>query len=442
MDLPHSGVVRVERRNRSGTSVVEAPDRKPPRSRPIDRTDRGRSNTGHVSLRGRVTQVADTALATGDAVAELFDRASERGYVLLSELEELRDPLIADEDWMEEALSIADDRGLDIVDDVGEDEEREAPASTEVAMTHSSDPVRAYLDAAGRVELLTAEEEADLAKRFEAGRLAAPMLDSRRKATPRQRAKLNTIRREGDRAKEAMVKANLRLVVAQAKNWVGRDMDMIELIQEGNLGLIRAVEKFDHTKGYKFSTYAVWWIRQALQRGVAGKARTIRVPSHVWETSAKLRRTEVDLRQKLGRDPKDVELAEAAGITVERLHEVREALQRASSLDRPVGEEGDTTLGELIADIDAINPEVTVSADDARSRIEGVLHGLDERERKILELRFGFVDGEPRTLDEIGQVFGMSRERIRQIEKQALARLRHSAAGDALSPLLDAIAAA
>ncbi len=385
--------------------------------------------------------MTDTALATVDAVTELLDRAAERGYLLVSELEELRDPLTADEGWVEEIVTLAEDREITVIDDVAEDEEQQ-PAG-EVAMTHSSDPVRAYLDAAGRYELLDAEQEADLAKRYEAGMEARGLLGSETaKLTPRRRARLNQIKRMGDQAKEHMVRANLRLVVSQAKNWVGRDMDMIELIQEGNLGLIRAVEKFDHTKGYKFSTYAVWWIRQALQRGVAGKARTIRVPSHVWETSAKLRRVETDLRQKLGRDPEDVEIAEAAGVTVERIGEVREALQRASSLDRPVGEEGDTTLGELIADIEAVDPENTVSADDARQRIDRVLSGLEERERRILELRFGFVDGEPRTLDEIGQVFGMSRERIRQLEKQALARLRHPASGDQLAPLLDALAAA
>jgi RNA polymerase sigma factor (sigma-70 family) len=384
--------------------------------------------------------VTDTALATADAVTELMDRAAERGYLLVSELEELRDPLTQDEGWFDEAVQLADDRGIPVVDDVADELDE---GGGETPMTMSGDPVRQYLDAAGRYELLDAQQEQDLAKRYQAGLSAVAMLeDEALRLTPKQRARLRHIQRDGERAKEKMVRSNLRLVVSQAKNWVGRDMDMIELIQEGNLGLIRAVEKFDHTKGYKFSTYAVWWIRQALQRGVAGKARTIRVPSHVWETSAKLRRVEVDLRQKLGRDPEDKEIAEVAGVTVERIHEVREALQRASSLDRPVGEEGDTTLGELIADVEAIDPEATVSADDARNRIESVLSGLDERERRILELRFGFVDGEPRTLDEIGRVFGMSRERIRQLEKQALARLRHPASGDQLGPLLDALAAA
>ncbi len=383
--------------------------------------------------------MSETVLATVDPVTELMDRAAERGYLLVSELEELRDPLAQDEGWFEEAVQLAHDRGIAIVDDVAEENE----AAGETPMTMSGDPVRQYLDAAGRYELLDAEEEANLAKRYQAGLAAAEMLeDEDAQFSPKDRARLRSIKRDGEQAKETMVRSNLRLVVSQAKNWVGRDMDMIELIQEGNLGLIRAVEKFDHTKGYKFSTYAVWWIRQALQRGVAGKARTIRVPSHVWETSAKLRRVEVDLRQKLGRDPEDAEIADVAGVTVERIHEVREALQRASSLDRPVGEEGDTTLGELIADAAATDPEASMAADDARSRIELVLSGLDERERRILELRFGFIDGETRTLDEIGRVFGMSRERIRQLEKQALARLRHPAAGDQLQPLLDALAAA
>ncbi|MDP8929158.1 MAG: sigma-70 family RNA polymerase sigma factor [Actinomycetota bacterium] len=370
------------------------------------------------------------------AVSELFEDAAGRGYLLTSELDD--EPELAHGgEWGVDLVTVARHHGIEVVDDVGVEDE----AAGEAAMTMSDDPVRAYLDAAGRYPLLTAEEEADLAKRYQAGLAAERMLGERVARGPAHRARLQSIRRDGERARERLIRHNLRLVVPQAKKWLGRDIDLIELIQEGNLGLIRAVEKFDHTKGYKFSTYAVWWIRQALQRGVSSKARTIRVPTHIWETAAKLRRAEADLRQRLGHDPTDEEISVALNLSVERVREVREALRHAGSLDQRIGEDGDATLGDLLPDAEATDPLASVSETDARARVEGVLRDLDERERAIVDLRFGFTDGQPHTLAEIGERFGMSRERIRQLEKQALAKLRHPSTGEDLASLLEALAA-
>ncbi len=370
---------------------------------------------------------------------DLFDRAKGRGYVLLSELEELRDPLTHDESWVEDRAADARDLGLLVVDDLSEDLD-EVPEAHPVGL--SRDSVRQYLNEAARHDLLTAEEEADLSKRYQAGLAAVAFLESGQKLSPKRRALLQRIKREGERAKDKMVRTNLRLVVAQARKYGSRDLDMLELVQEGNLGLIRAVEKFDFRKGYKFSTYAVWWIRQSLQRGVATKSRTIRLPVHVWEMRSKIRRAEADLREKLGREPREAELAEAVDLEVDRLREIQAALRSSVSLDRPVGEDGDATLGELIPDDEALDPASSASAADARSQIEAALEGLDERERTILALRFGLVDGETHTLDEIGDHFGLTRERIRQMQNAALAKLRHPSRGDALHGLLEAIEAA
>ncbi|MDP8960116.1 MAG: sigma-70 family RNA polymerase sigma factor [Actinomycetota bacterium] len=370
------------------------------------------------------------------AVSELFEDAAGRGYLLTSELDD-EPELTHGGEWGVDLVTVARHHGIEVVDDVGVEDE----AAGEAAMTVSDDPVRAYLDAAGRYPLLTAEEEADLAKRYQAGLAAQRILGERVARGAARRARLQSIRRDGERARERLIRHNLRLVVPQAKKWLGRDIDLIELIQEGNLGLIRAVEKFDHTKGYKFSTYAVWWIRQALQRGVSSKARTIRVPTHIWETAAKLRRAEADLRQRLGHDPTDEEIALALNLSVERVQEVREALRHAGSLDQRIGEDGGATLGDLLPDAEATDPLASVSETDARARVEGVLRDLDERERAIVDLRFGFTDGQPHTLAEIGERFGMSRERIRQLEKQALAKLRHPSTGEDLASLLEALAA-
>ncbi|MFP4150082.1 MAG: RNA polymerase sigma factor RpoD/SigA [Nitriliruptoraceae bacterium] len=379
-----------------------------------------------------------TELPTAEvAVEELLERSSERGYVLLSELQDLHIPEIHGDTWVDDAIVTATDQGVQVIDDVADDVPEEV-GDASAALT--TDLVRQYLNDAGRHALLTKEDEADLAKRYQAGLSAEVFLKEQGSELTRARkARLRQIARDGERAKERMVQANLRLVVPQARKFSGRDLDFIELIQEGNLGLLRAVEKFDHTKGYKFSTYAVWWIRQALQRGVASKGRTIRVPAHVWELYGKLRAAELRLRQQKGGDPTEDEVAEEVGLTVERVREVRDAMQELVSLDRPIGEDGDATMGDLIADAQQLDPADTALEGDALSQIDAALNALDDRERIILVLRFGLGGQEPQTLEEIGAHFGLTRERIRQMQNRALAKLRHPSRAHNLSGLLDVL---
>jgi RNA polymerase sigma factor (sigma-70 family) len=382
------------------------------------------------------TAINTDAVIDDPVVTELIDRATQRGYVLLSEIHELHDPLNHGDEWAEELAQRARDLGAEVVDDltVAEDEIERPEAQP---LTLSTDSVRQYLNEAGRHELLTAEDEQDLAKRYQAGLAAKDMLeDEDLKFPPKQKALLTRIVIDGERAKDKMVRTNLRLVVASAKKFRGRGVDLLSLIQDGNLGLIRGVEKFDHTKGYKFSTYAVWWIRQALQRGVANRGRTIRVPVHVWELRNKIRAAEVELRQMLGREPTEIEVAEAADLSVDRVREVREAVQMIASLDKPVGEDGDATLGDLLTDPSADDPERQAAQLTAREQVNAVLQGLSERERTILLMRYGLMDGEEHTLQDIGELFDLTRERIRQIEKKTLAKLRHPSRAHQLQDLL------
>jgi RNA polymerase sigma factor (sigma-70 family) len=370
------------------------------------------------------------------ALAELMERAAARGYILLSELDELRDPLTQPDTWLDDVADAVREQGLHVVDDLSADANERPDLGT---ISASSDPIRQYLNEIGRTDLLTAEEEVDLAKRYQAGLAARELRDLGRASTPRSRAMLASIERDGTRAKDHMIRANLRLVVSNARKFRGRGLDLLSLTQEGNLGLIRAVEKFDHTKGYKFSTYATWWIRQALQRGLADKARTVRLPAHVFETLGKIRFVELDLLQQLGREPTDEEVAVELGVSVERLREIKQAAQDVSSLDTPVGEDGDATLGDLVADEEAIDPAATAASAMSQTEIAQVLAALDARERAVLMWRFGMMDGEEHTLEEIGEHFGLTRERIRQIEKKTLTKLRHPARAFRLRTLLDGI---
>ncbi|MFA9430568.1 sigma-70 family RNA polymerase sigma factor [Egicoccus sp. AB-alg2] len=351
---------------------------------------------------------------------ELWSRATGRGYVLLSEIHDLHDPLEDAADWPDEVANAARDAGLEVVDDLTDDV---APPPASV-LTATTDGVRQYLNAIGRVALLSAEEEVDLAKRYHAGLAAKQALQDER-LTRAQRARLRRLTAEGARAQERLVTANLRLVVSVARRYLGRGLSLLELVQEGNLGLMRGVEKFDHTKGYKFSTYATWWIRQALTRGTANKARSVRLPVHVHELVAKVRRTEFELLQVLGREATDEEVADDLGLTLERLRELRLAGREITSLDRSVGEDSDATLGDLVPDDEAEDPEAVATAGIARREVVLALESLHERERGVLELRYGLSGEEPRTLEEIGALYGVTRERIRQIEKKTLAKLRH-----------------
>ena len=367
---------------------------------------------------------------------ELLSRAEERGYVLLSEIDELHDQLEGQPGGTaraaEEVAGAARDRGLEVVDDLTDGEA--IPADAVVAPS-TTDGVRQYLNAIGRVELLTAEEEVDLAKRYQASLAASQQLANGR-STGASAARLRRLTVDGDRAQERLVTANLRLVVSVARRYLGRGLSLLELVQEGNLGLMRAVEKFDHTKGYKFSTYATWWIRQALTRGTANKARSVRLPVHVHELVAKVRRTEFELLQVLGRDPSDEEIADTLGISIDRLRELRMAGREITSLDRSVGEDGDTTLGELVRDDDAPDPQTMAESQVARQQLIATLADLHERERGVMEMRYGLAGEEPRTLEEIGELYGVTRERIRQIERTVIAKLRHPAHADRLRDLV------
>lgn len=328
-------------------------------------------------------------------------------------------------------------------DFVWDEEESEAlrQARKDAELTASADSVRAYLKQIGKVALLNAEEEVELAKRIEAGlyctQLMAEIAERGEKLTTAQRRDYMWICRDGDRAKNHLLEANLRLVVSLAKRYTGRGMAFLDLIQEGNLGLIRAVEKFDYTKGYKFSTYATWWIRQAITRAMADQARTIRIPVHMVEVINKLGRIQRELLQDLGREPTPEELAKEMDITPEKVLEIQQYAREPISLDQTIGDEGDSQLGDFIEDSEAVVAVDAVSFTLLQDQLQSVLETLSEREAGVVRLRFGLTDGQPRTLDEIGQVYGVTRERIRQIESKTMSKLRHPSRSQVLRDYLD-----
>lgn len=305
----------------------------------------------------------------------------------------------------------------------------------------TGDPVRMYLKEIGKVSLLTAAEEIDLAMKIEAGVAATEELEKAEEEgielERRERRRLSRVEQVGLDAKQQLIEANLRLVVSIAKRYVGRGMLFLDLIQEGNLGLIRAVEKFDYTKGFKFSTYATWWIRQAITRAIADQARTIRIPVHMVETINKLVRIQRQLLQSLGREPTPEEIAEEMGLTPERVREIQKISQEPVSLETPIGEEEDSQLGDFIEDDAAIVPPDAASFSMLQEQLAKTLEGLAERERKVISLRFGLEDGHPRTLEEVGREFGVTRERIRQIESKTLAKLRHPSRSQKLKDYLE-----
>ena len=328
-------------------------------------------------------------------------------------------------------------------DFVWDEEESEAlrQARKDAELTASADSVRAYLKQIGKVALLNAEEEVELAKRIEAGlyctQLMTEFAERGEKLTTAQRRDYQWICRDGDRAKNHLLEANLRLVVSLAKRYTGRGMAFLDLIQEGNLGLIRAVEKFDYTKGYKFSTYATWWIRQAITRAMADQARTIRIPVHMVEVINKLGRIQRELLQDLGREPTPEELAKEMDITPEKVLEIQQYAREPISLDQTIGDEGDSQLGDFIEDSEAVVAVDAVSFTLLQDQLQSVLETLSEREAGVVRLRFGLTDGQPRTLDEIGQVYGVTRERIRQIESKTMSKLRHPSRSQVLRDYLD-----
>ncbi len=324
-----------------------------------------------------------------------------------------------------------------------DEEESEAlkQARKDAELTASADSVRAYLKQIGKVALLNAEEEVDLAKRIEAGLYSSErmrqIVEGGDKLASQMRRDLNWIKRDGERAKNHLLEANLRLVVSLAKRYTGRGMAFLDLIQEGNLGLIRAVEKFDYTKGYKFSTYATWWIRQAITRAMADQARTIRIPVHMVEVINKLGRIQRELLQDLGREPTPEELAKEMDITPDKVLEIQQYAREPISLDQTIGDEGDSQLGDFIEDSEAVVAVDAVSFTLLQDQLQSVLQTLSEREAGVVRLRFGLTDGQPRTLDEIGQVYGVTRERIRQIESKTMSKLRHPSRSQVLRDYLE-----
>ncbi len=305
----------------------------------------------------------------------------------------------------------------------------------------TGDPVRMYLKEIGKVDLLTASEEVDLAMKIEAGLEATEKLEAAEagelELTRAEMRRLTRVENVGLEAKQALISANLRLVVSIAKRYVGRGMLFLDLIQEGNLGLIRAVEKFDYQKGFKFSTYATWWIRQAITRAIADQARTIRIPVHMVETINKLVRVQRQLLQDLGRDPTPEEIGAEMDMSADRVREIQKISQEPVSLETPIGEEEDSQLGDFIEDSQAIVPPDAASFSMLQEQLTQVLDSLADRERKVIELRFGLVDGHPRTLEEVGREFGVTRERIRQIESKTLAKLRHPSRSSKLKDYIE-----
>ncbi|MFZ3414579.1 RNA polymerase sigma factor [Arthrobacter sp. 3Tela_A] len=313
----------------------------------------------------------------------------------------------------------------------------DAPAQQVVSAGATADPVKDYLKQIGKVALLNAEQEVDLALRIEAGLYAEEKIAADPDMDPKLKRDLQQIIHDGKRAKNHLLEANLRLVVSLAKRYTGRGMLFLDLIQEGNLGLIRAVEKFDYTKGFKFSTYATWWIRQAITRAMADQARTIRIPVHMVEVINKLARVQRQMLQDLGREPAPEELALELDMTPEKVVEVQKYGREPISLHTPLGEDGDSEFGDLIEDSEAVVPADAVSFTLLQEQLHSVLDTLSEREAGVVAMRFGLTDGQPKTLDEIGKVYGVTRERIRQIESKTMSKLRHPSRSQVLRDYLD-----
>ncbi len=377
------------------------------------------------------TAMAEAAPVTVEELKKrLLERGKKRGSITLDEinlevgrLAETREEL-NEAEIFEDLMTDLNAAGIEVVEEAEEEKPEPEEGAEEVVAAGLAldDPVRMYLKEIGRVPLLSMEDEKNLAMKIEAGERELARNGSANQVTVGQ----------GEEAKRQLTEANLRLVVSIAKKYVGRGMLFLDLIQEGNLGLIRAVEKFDYRKGYKFSTYATWWIRQAITRALADQARTIRIPVHMVETINRLIKISRQLLQELGRDPSVEEIAAEMGLTPEKVREVIKISQEPISLETPIGEEEDSHLGDFIEDQEAVAPAEAASVMLLKEKMQDVLQNLTERERKVLVLRFGLEDGHQRTLEEVGQEFGVTRERIRQIEAKALRKLRHPSRGKAL----------
>ncbi len=383
-----------------------------------------------------------------DEVRDLVVKGKERGFITTEEVIEALAPVDLSAEQIDNVYQVLADENIEVVEMVDElDAEefaREARSARDEELAlkaPTNDPVRMYLKEIGKVPLLTAEQEVILAKAIEEGEAATAELDkaaaSGHRPAPARLRELQRTERQGQLAKKKLIEANLRLVVSIAKRYVGRGMLFLDLIQEGNLGLIRAVEKFDYTKGYKFSTYATWWIRQAITRAIADQARTIRIPVHMVETINKLIRIQRQLLQDLGREPTPEEIGREMEFSPEKVREILKVSQEPVSLETPIGEEEDSHLGDFIEDSDAVVPVDAASFILLQEQLDSVLHTLSEREKKVIQLRFGLTDGHPRTLEEVGREFGVTRERIRQIESKTLSKLRHPSRSQKLRDYLE-----
>ena len=394
-----------------------------------------------------------------EKLGELLDRGYKKGKLSSAELMEVLDALSLETEQLDKLYDTMENLGIDTAadedflpaldDEVGppveelEDipEEEIVDPNTLVDSFSIDDPVRMYLKEIGKVDLLTPEQEIVLAQKMGAGNTAKEQMEELEKeggeVPDEVRKELNQLIKEGERAKQSLAEANLRLVVSIAKRYVGRGMLFLDLIQEGNLGLIKAVEKFDYTKGYKFSTYATWWIRQAITRAIADQARTIRIPVHMVETINKVIRVNRQLLQELGHDPTPEETAAEMNMPVEKVREIMKIAQEPVSLETPIGEEEDSHLGDFIPDEDASEPSEAASFTLLKEQLVDVLSTLTPREEKVLKLRFGIEDGRTRTLEEVGKEFNVTRERIRQIEAKALRKLRHPSRSKKLKDFLN-----
>jgi RNA polymerase primary sigma factor len=433
------------------TSSVAETDEEASTTRVDDLIQRGRSQ-GHLSL-AELRNAFDQAGMTPAEGRSILRELAESGVQLANELGEggktrpvrsAAAPARAAKDAGDIDVDSGDDADIDLADADVVNLEAEATALAEAdRLTEADlddqtpamgDSVHTYLKSIGRTSLLTAEQEVDLAKRIEAGLFAEHKLDTATGLDEAYRRDLELIAEDGRRAKAHMLEANLRLVVSVAKKYSDRGLSLLDVVQEGNLGLIRAVEKFDYTKGYKFSTYAMWWIRQAIQRGFADSARTIRLPVHVLEMLSKLSRVERDMHQRLGREPTPEELAVELDRTPDQIEELLRTSRQPISLDSTIGEDGETSIGDLIEDVDAPEASELVDRQLMAEQLRSALDALTPREATIMAMRFGLYDGNPHTLDEIGRALGLTRERIRQLEKQSLSKLRHPSRAQ---PLLD-----
>ncbi|GAB3672340.1 RNA polymerase sigma factor [Saccharopolyspora tripterygii] len=417
-------------------------------TKPAARKSTAKSSTGAKSTTRKPAAKKSTAKTPAKKTAKSDSaKGSGEGMEIDEPIEtDLTSPEVGDLAEVEVEIPeepVPDEDSKESGDFVWDEEESEAlrQARKDAELTASADSVRAYLKQIGKVALLNAEEEVELAKRIEAGLYGAERLrqieESGEQLTTQMRRDLRWIVRDGERAKNHLLEANLRLVVSLAKRYTGRGMAFLDLIQEGNLGLIRAVEKFDYTKGYKFSTYATWWIRQAITRAMADQARTIRIPVHMVEVINKLGRIQRELLQDLGREPTPEELAKEMDITPEKVLEIQQYAREPISLDQTIGDEGDSQLGDFIEDSEAVVAVDAVSFTLLQDQLQSVLATLSEREAGVVRLRFGLTDGQPRTLDEIGQVYGVTRERIRQIESKTMSKLRHPSRSQVLRDYLD-----